>query len=591
MNEVHLAHMLRNRSEKYGQREVFRYKSEEKYKSINWYSFKEQSEKVAQFLLSHQTEINDNIGIFSNNCPQWTISDLAILSCRATVVPFYSTSTTEQLKYIVEETEMKILFVGNEEQLNKALPLLDDDSGLKKIITFNCLSSKDRRIISCAEIMKSDTDQELLTVLNERLKTATKEDLATIIYTSGTTGEPKGVMLTHHNMMASMKIHEKRLKVTTDDVSLCFLPLSHIFERGWTFFLLYSGGTNVYNENPKEIINEIAVVKPTIMCVVPRFFEKAYDGIQKQIQKQNKIQQRIFNRALSIGLKYIEYQKDGLKAPYLLNIQHNLADQLVYKKIRKLFGGNIKYMPCSGAAITPELKRFFHALDIFINYGYGASETTATISCMRDDKYNFEYTGEIMPDIKVKLSPENMIMVKGDTIFKGYYKKPEQTKEVLKDGWYYTGDQGQLPGNNQLHMTERIKDIIKTSTGKYVSPQKVELVLSKNKLIEQTCVIGDNRQYITALIVPKHQQLVEWLHEKGEMVSDIKDALINQTAKEWFHDTLKAIQEELPCHEKVVQFALLEEPFSIENGLLTNSLKVRRKYVVQKYEELIESLY
>ncbi|MCU4166174.1 AMP-dependent synthetase/ligase [Carboxylicivirga caseinilyticus] len=592
MIDEHIAHMLRNRAEKYDLREVFRYKIENTYHSINWRTFKNQSEIIASFLLNCGVNIQDNIGIFSYNCPQWTIADLAILSCRCVIVPFYSTSTTQQLEYIINETEMKILFIGDEEQVQKALPLLNIDTcSLELIITFNCPQQKDDRVIELETIMNSNYSNRTQTELAERLNSGQSSDLATIIYTSGTTGEPKGVMLDHSNFMASFRIHKKRLSVDDTDISLCFLPLSHIFERGWTYFLLYSGGTNVYNKDPKEITKELPIVQPTVMCVVPRFFEKVYDRIISVSEEGGTIKKSIFNWSIAVGHKYIEYQKDDIKTPYLLSIKHSVADKLVFSKIRKFFGNQIKFMPCSGAAMTPELKRFFHALGIFVNYGYGATETLATVSCMRSDKYDFNYTGEIMPEIEVKISEDNMILVKGETIFKGYYKKPEQTNEVLIDGWYYTGDQGQLTGNNQLYMSERIKDIIKTSTGKYISPQKIELLLSKSEMIEQTCIIGDSRHYITALLVPAYEKLSEWLKQKGETISEVNQMITHKMVQTYFEEIIEEIQSELPIHEQIVKFALLPEPFTIENGMLTNSLKVRRKQVISCYQNLIESLY
>ncbi len=591
MEELHLAHMLRHRADKYGQREAFRYKQEGIYKDISWLTFKEQAEKLSCFLLSKGINKQDNIGIYSPNCPQWTISDLAILSCRAVVVPVYATATLAQLKYIVEETEMKVLFVGDDEHLEVASQLLDDDNALKLIVTYNCSSHNDKRVIRFDNVVGESYENTWHEKLETCLNCAQADDIATIIYTSGTTGEPKGAMLDHNNFLASFKAHSERLSLGENDVSLCFLPLSHIFERAWTFFLLYSGGVNVYNPNPKKVIEELPIVKPTVLCVVPRFFEKTYDGIIGTSEKWSKLQKNIFDWALSVGHEYINYQKEGTTAPFKLRLKRTIADKLVFKKVRKVFGGNIKYMPCSGAGMSSEHRRFFHALGIFVNYGYGATETLATVSCMRHDKYDFEYTGDIMPGVDVKISDNNMILVKGETVFKGYYKKPKQTAKVLKDGWYHTGDQGKLIEGGKLLMTERIKDIIKTSTGKYVSPQKIELLLSQSEMIEQMCVIGDNRQYLTALIVPSFERIVKHLPCQGKEVSKYADMVTHDQIIEQFQKTIKETLCELPSHEQVAKFALLHEPFTIENEMLTSSMKVRRKQVTSAYEEVIEELY
>ncbi|TAJ09286.1 long-chain fatty acid--CoA ligase [Marinilabiliaceae bacterium JC017] len=591
MIESHIAHMLRYRAEKYTDREVFRYKKNDCYASISWRTFKQQSEAIAKFLLSKNITTHDMVGIFSQNYPQWTICDLGILSTRAAVVPVYPTATFKQLEYIVNETEMQILFVGDNAQYEHAIKALDNTASLKLLVTFNCDASDDERVIRFEDIMAQSFNADLDNALQKQLSEASTDDLATIIYTSGTTGEPKGAMLNHSNFLASFRIHAIRLQVSETDVSMCFLPLCHIFERAWTFFLLYSGGVNVYNANPKAIMEELPKVKPTIMCAVPRFFEKIYDGIQNTAEEWPAIQRAIFNRALIVGLKYIEYQKDSKKAPIALRIQRNIADALVLKKVRKVFGGNIRFMPCSGSAMTTKLRRYFHAMGLFVNYGYGASETLATVSCMRHDLYDFDYSGSIMPEVKVKISDENMILVKGPTIFNGYYKKPEETAEVLKDGWYYTGDQGAIPEEGKLLMTERIKDIIKTSTGKYISPQKIELILSHCDLIEQLCVIGDNRKYLTALIVPAFDKLKKLMRQKGVDLSTYHALIKHPLVKELFEKNLAELQSDLPRHEKVAKFALLPEPFTIDNTMLTSSMKVRRKQVNKVYADEIAKLY
>ncbi|MBK3516399.1 AMP-dependent synthetase/ligase [Carboxylicivirga marina] len=590
MKEKHIAQILRNRAEKYNTREVFRFKKGNDYASISWSEFLQQSEQIASFLLQNNVNTGSNVGIYSQNRPQWTISDLAILSCRAVVVPIYPTATYQQLKYIVDETEMEVLLVGDNEQIDNGIKALNESEHLKCIITFDCQAHEDERIFSFEELTKQnypDCDSKLKKQLSE----ATEEDLATIIYTSGTTGEPKGSMLQHKQFMYSFQIHDKRLKLGEDDVSMCFLPLSHVFERTWTYYLLHSGSTNVYNLNPKAIIEELPKVKPTVMCVVPRFFEKTYDAIQLTADKWPKAQKAVFNWAVKIGQQYIEYEKDSKKAPALLSLKRNIANALVYKKVRQVFGGNIRYMPCAGSALNKFLLRFFHSIGLYICYGYGATETTATVSCMPHQNYDFDYTGDIMPDIEVKINEENMILVKGGTVFTGYYKKPEETKEVLKDGWYYTGDQGSIPNPGKLHMTERIKDIIKTSTGKYISPQKVELELSKSSLIEQICIIGDNRKYLTALVVPAFPAIKQLANSENlnakEMAILLKEPIIYKRIEK----EIEKFQRSLPKHEKVIKFQLLHEPFSIDNTMLTNSLKVRRKQVNQLYKEAIEAMY
>ncbi|TRX70297.1 long-chain fatty acid--CoA ligase [Carboxylicivirga sp. M1479] len=590
MENKHIAHMLRKQADKYTSRDVFRHKVGNDYKSISWSQFKAESEQLAKYILQLGLGKQANIGIYSQNRPHWTTSDLAILSTGSVVVPIYPTATFTQLEYIVIETEMQLLFIGDNEQLDNAKQALNNTSTLQHVITFDCKKVDDDRFSRYEDIIKNQEDA-FSEELNNRLATVKTDDLATIIYTSGTTGEPKGAMLNHSHFMYAFKIHDKRLTLGEDDVSMAFLPLSHVFERTWTYYLLHSGGINVYNLNPKEVINELPKVKPTVMCVVPRFFEKTYDAISLTADQWPKAQKAVFNWAIKTGQKYIEYQKDGSSIPAGLKIKRNIANALVYKKIRQVFGGNIKYMPCAGSALNNFLLRFFHSIGLFICYGYGATETTATVSCMPDSNYDFDYTGDIMPNIEVKINDENMILVKGETVFSGYYKKPEETAEVLIDGWYYTGDQGSIPEPGKLHMTERIKDIIKTSTGKYISPQKIELQLSKSDLIEQLCVIGDNRKYLSALIVPSFDVLKKLAAKQGINYTSDADLAKHPAVHTLIQESIEILQTELPKHEHVIKISILPEAFSIDNTMLTNSLKVRRKQVNIAYKEIIEAMY
>ena len=590
----HIAHMLREKASVYNTREVFRYKDKinSVYKSISWSELLNYTEKVSQSLIELGFGYNDKIGIFSANRPEWTIADFGILSVRGVVVPFYATSSVQQVKYIIDETQMRIIFVGNKEQVEKSLWLLDNCKSLEKIVVFeNVTIQPDNRFFSWENFLEISTKSNNKESLNKLLEEAQPDDLASIIYTSGTTGEPKGVMLGHDNFMSAFKINDERLRINDKDISLCFLPLSHVFERTWTYFLLYCGATNVFLENPREVIQELPIVKPTLMCTVPRFYEKTYEGIFAEVEKWTSIKKKIFNWAISIGLECIEYKKDSKKIPIHLKIKHSLADKLVFAKLRQIFGGRIKFLPCAGSAIDTKLLRFFHATGIFIKFGYGATETTATVSCFRSDIYNFESSGSIMPDTIVKIGENNEILVKGNTVFKGYYNKPEETNEVLKDGWYYTGDEGYIVDGNYLVMTDRIKDLMKTSGGKYVSPQKLELLLSQSKYIDMLVVLGDNKKYVTALIVPSFHSLEKYAKEMSISYENNQQLIDNPIILDFYQKQIDECQKELTSYEKIVKFSLLPETFSIDNKMLTNTLKIKRKAISEKYSELIEKMY
>lgn len=590
----HITFLLRDRVSQHKNRVVFQFKnkSTQKYESISWEKLFDFTNKVSVSLLSLGFGYNDKIGIFSNNRPEWTIADLGIFAIRGVVVPLYATASKQELKYIIDETKIRLLFAGNSEHVEKSSWLLENCVSLEKIVTFeNHPSISDDRFLEWTHFLNLISDNKMDIHLKQILEEIQPDDLATIIYTSGTTGEPKGVMLGHDNFINAFKINQEGLQVNENDKSLCFLPLSHVFERTWTLFLLYCGATNVFLENPREVIHELPIVKPTVMCTVPRFFEKTYEGILQEFDKWPEFKKKIFNWSINIGHQYIEYLKDSKKRPFLLEFKRSIADKLVLGKLRLIFGGRIKFMPCAGAAISSKLLKFFHATGTFINYGYGATETTATVSCFKSDTYNFDYCGSIMPEIFIEIGDQNEILIKGKTIFKGYYNKPDETDSVLKDGWYYSGDEGFVVDNEYLVMTERIKDLIKTSGGKYISPQKIELLLGQDKFIEQLVVLGDNRKYIIALIVPSFANLKELAIKHG-IDSENKELIIsNDEVKQFIQQRIDLCQTELAPYEKIIKFSLLTESFSIENKTLTNSLKVRRKVVELKYKDLVEEMY
>ncbi|MBE9467814.1 MAG: long-chain fatty acid--CoA ligase [Bacteroidetes bacterium] len=593
MNQ-HLANMVRERAKLYAERDVFIYKEgeETEYKKLSWNDLIKATDNVSKSLLSLGFGHESKIGIFSNNSEKWTISDLGILSIRGVVVPFFGTSSKHQVKYIVDETQMKVMFVGNKEQLEKALWVVENSETLEKIVVLeNNVSTEDGRCMSWTEFCNLGNDQKYDASLKQLLEAAKTDDLATIIYTSGTTGEPKGVMLDHKNFIGSFKSHDLRLDVSESDVSLCFLPLSHIFERAWTFYLLHCGAVNCFLSNPRKVIDALPIVKPTVMCTVPRFYEKTFDAIISEKEKWPTLKQNIFNWAINVGRNCIKYKKDAKRIPFALQIKNSIADKLVFKTIKKILGGNFRFLPCSGAAMRPELLRFFHAAGVFINYGYGATETTATVSCFKSDIYNFDACGSIMPGVSVKISDDGEIMIKGDTIFKGYYNKPEETAKTLQDGWYKSGDEGFISEDGYLVMTDRIKDLMKTSGGKYISPQKMELLASENPFIEQIIVIGDGRKFVSALIVPEFENLKKAAKNLGIKTQDAKNLVLNDKIINFIKEKIDAFQEELPKYERIVKFTLLPEPFSIENDALTSTLKMKRKLITEQYKDLIDKIY
>lgn len=594
MAKENIVSMVMERVSRFKSCEVFRVKNSNSntYNSISWERFGEDINKVSRVLISMGFGHADNIGIFSDNRPEWVISDIGILGIRGVVVPFYATSSKNQLKYIADETKMRLIFVGNQEQYEKALWLAENSESIKKIVIYSSdIIPTNENSIKWVDFIALAGDNQFNDELAKLKQDAQPEDIATIIYTSGTTGESKGVMLTHASFIYAFSIHDKRLDVREADVSACFLPLSHVFERTWTYYLLHCGAANVFIENPRDIVKQLPIIKPTLMCTVPRFFEKTYEGVQLELSKWPAYKRNIFNWTISIGHKRSNYLSKGQKPSIGLNLKYKIADKIVLKKFRNVFGGNIRFMPCAGAAISPTLLQFFHAAGIFIDNGYGATETSATVSCFKFDRYDFNTCGTIMPGIEVRISDEGEIQIKGNTVFKGYFNKPDETKKVLIDGWYCSGDQGYITENGDLVMIDRIKDLMKTSVGKYISPQRIELMFTQDPYIEQILPIGDNLKYVTALIVPSFEILKREAEKMGLQPMSNKDLILQSEIIDFFQARVDKIQEEVTCFERVVKFKLLHEPFSIQNGALTNTLKVRRSKLIEQYKELIDQMY
>lgn len=589
----HIALTLRNRvkATPNGTAYGFSNDSGKTWKTITWTEVLHRTNRIAFGLLHHGVMPNDKIGIISPNRPEWSLTDYAVQSVRGITVPMYTTSTPEQMTYIIRETEMKILFVGDSALLAKSCSLFEACPSLQRVIRFDSDGVlADSRCLTLDQFA-SDGNPELITSLNQRLADTSITDLATIIYTSGTTGEPKGVMLDQGNLKELFRIHELRLKVDETDRSLSFLPLSHIFERGWAYFMMYRGATNYFLQNPRAVIETLLTVQPTLMCAVPRFFEKTYQGIQDETSRWPAIKRAIFKRAIAVGEERLAYVTAKRKIPWLLQIRLAFYHKLVYSKLRKVLGGQIRFMPCAGAAAAPELLRFFHAAGIDVKYGYGATETTATVSCFQDQGFEFGTVGEVMPGLEVKTTPEGEIMVKGATVFKGYYNKPAETAAALRDGWYYTGDAGSVYPDGRLVMTERLRDIMKTSVGKYVSPQRIELLLGQDPLVEQIVTIGDDRRFVMGLIVPVYDRIDALARELRLREQPREDLLKDPKLIEHLNNHFMALQHELQPHERMVKFTLLPEPFSIEKGEMTSTLKIRRKEISRIYRDLIEEVY
>ena len=592
---MHLVNQMRERAERSPEQVAMRFAQNKDgqniWQDISWQTLSQNIDQTSEALLGLNLKTQEKVGIWSRNMPEWTMADLGCLQARLVTVPLYPTSTVDQVRYILDETEASVLFVGEQEQFDSALELLANSQFLKNIVVFDQTVDLKSCEQACyfADFIQNSEDSGLL---QQRLSERNLDDLFTLIYTSGTTGQPKGVMLDYHNMAASFAGHDKLIHLDSMDTSLCFLPLSHIFERAWSYYALARGVINVYLLDPRDVSSALKEVKPTVLCAVPRFFEKIYTMITSKVSDAPLPRRMIFNAALKIGSATMEYRRKGEHLPAYLKPLQKAADKVVFGKIREGLGGRIRFMPCGGARLDDDICRFFHSIGINVKVGYGMTETVATVTCYRDTGFEFGSCGTPLPGVKMRIGDEGEIQVKGNTVMRGYYKKPEETaKTFTEDGWLKTGDAGLIDESGALRMTERIKELMKTSNGKYIAPQHIEGTLGKDKFIEQIAVIADARNYVTALIVPAFEALEEHAKALNLKYQCHKELIQHRKIQELIQERLNKIQNELAKFEQVKKFTLLPKEFSIELGEITPTLKLRRKIIMDRFRNEIEDMY
>ena len=578
----------------HGNEEAVRFKRNgtNNWESYSWDQLADLIKKTSAALLSMGVKSQDNIAIYSQNKVEWSIADLGIMGTGAVTVPIYATNTSSQAKYISDEADIRIIFVGDQEQYERVLEMYSDStSTIEKIIVFErdvVISNEASMHFDEFLKLSNKKDEQLV---EQHLDEITGEDLATIIYTSGTTGEPKGVMLTHDNFNEAFRIHDIRLKLSRSDHSLCFLPLSHVFERCWSMYMLYKGIKISYLGDPKEILSALNEVRPTLMCSVPRLYQKAYHTILGRVESGSTTKKKLFSAAIKVGKKRANLRRKGEQLPINVQIWYAFFNALIFRKIRKVFGGKLWMMPCAGAPLSSEITEFFHAIGMPVLIGYGLTETTATVSVFPDKGFEFGTVGISMPDVDVKIGKDDEILVRGKTIMKGYYKKPKETAKVFEGGWLKTGDAGTMDENGQITITDRIKDLMKTSGGKYVAPQQIESILTNDNFIENAILIGDDKPFISALLVPNMEALKEYAHSLNLKYHSIEELLKKAHIKEFYEKKLEQLQHKLANFEKVKKFKLLSSDFSMNLGELTPTLKIRRQIIINHFSSLIDDMY
>ncbi|UFH31507.1 long-chain fatty acid--CoA ligase [Chryseobacterium sp. C-71] len=580
--------IISKNAEKHPYKSAVGFKKKEGWKELSWKKFSEIIYKTANALKSNGVEENDKVAIYADNSAEWLIFDLAAMSIGAITVPIYSTNNAEQAEYIIKDSQAKIILVGNQAQYDASFEIVQNENSLQTII----VSKK------AVWVKKENTFylEDFIAKSSPKLEIIKKEfdDLATIIYTSGTTGTPKGVMLTHGNFIKSFDAHFEffKFKNFEEELSLAFLPLTHVFERCWSLLCLYGGARVYFLEDPKDIAQALAEVKPTMMCAVPRFFQKVYAGVLEKAKEGSSFKLKIFDWALEIGKQTAELKRGEKSVSFGLMLKHSVANALVFNKVKQKMGGRLWFMPCGGASVSPDVTQLFEAMGLHVTVGYGLTETTATLTAFPFTHFEHGSCGKPLPGVEIRIGENDEIQAKGNGVMKGYYQKPEETEKVFtQDGWFKTGDAGKFDDNGNLFITDRIKDLMKTSNGKYIAPQQIENILTNNNYISQIVLIAEGRQFVSALIVPNFEFLEDYAKKNNFSFSNREELVQKKEIIDLYKDKIKELQHELSDYEKVKKFTLMPSEFEISSGEITPTLKVKRAVVLKKYAEIIEKMY
>lgn len=600
MEILHLARLVPAQAQKFGDKIAMRYRDykDASWKSISWDTFNRDVDRTAKSLIDSSIFEKDRVGLFSQNKPECLVIEFALFSNRAVCVPMYATSTTSQIEYIINDASIHLLFVGDQYQYDRSYEALKTCPSLKQIIVIDTdvrLAITDVQSIYFKDFMQAGVLSKSDTELADRRKRAEESDLADILYTSGTTGEPKGVLVTHTMMIEAMRVHDLKIRVVgPNDVSMSFLPMNHIFEKAWDVFCLSKGIQIDINLKPADIQMTLKEIHPTCMCSVPRFWEKIYHGIQEKINGYPKPIRLIFDRGVRVGKKYnLDYKRKGLRPPFWTSLSYFIYSKTLFGAIKKTIGlekGRI--FPVAGAKLSDDLCLFFRSIGFPIYYGYGLTESTATVSCFDDEDYHVGTVGSIIDGLEVRIGPDDEILLKGKTITPGYYKKPEATAVAFtEDGFFHTGDAGTFDAFGNLVITDRIKDLFKTSNGKYIAPQMIETALCEDEYIDMVAVIGNEYKYVTALIVPQFGKVKELARTLGVEGETIEVLLNDERIYAFFENRIRKVQKNMAGFEQIRRFTLLSGPFTMETGELTNTLKLRRKTITEHYAGIIEAMY
>ena len=595
----HLSRLIHDQAQNYGDREVLIYKDfgGNEWKSYSWNQFSDMVKKVSNALLNLGVKVQENVGVFSQNSVQYLFCDFGAWGIRAVTIPFYATSSEQQIQFMVSDAKVRFLFVGEQEQYDKARRVFSTCHTLERIIIFDRnvrISSHDPNAMYFDDFLKLGENYPRQSEVEKLQSEASMDDVANILYTSGTTGDSKGVILTCGQYHAAMVANGKCVPVDDNDRVLNFLPFTHIFEKGWKILSLTKGARLIVNTYPQEVQQSMKETHPTCMSSVPRFWEKVFMGVEEQIEKASAPKRKLFQHALNIGKRHnIDYLSKGKRPPLGLHLEYEMLNRTVFSLVRKELGlENAHFFPTAGATVNPKVEEFVHSIGINMIVGYGLTESLATVSCNHlGEPYTVGGVGVPIEGIDIKISDEGEVLLKGPTITKGYYNREDLTKQAFtEDGYFKTGDSGYMEGG-ELFLKERIKDLYKTSNGKYIAPQMIESKLLVDKYIDQIAIIADQRKFVSALIIPVYPLLEEYAREHQIAFETREQLCADPKINEMMKERIDTLQQQLAHYEQIKRFTLLPHHFSMEKGELTNTLKIKRRVLNENYRKEIEAMY
>lgn len=597
--KCHLSVLIHRQAEKYGNRRALIYRDFDgtKWKSATWRDFSRKVRHVSNALLNIGVRVQENVGVFSQNAVEYLYTDFGAFGIRAVTVPFYATSSEQQIQYMIDDAQIRVLFVGEQEQYDKARRVFVHCHTLERIIIYDRrveINPADKNSLYFDDFMTLGENSPRQSEVEKLYAEACDDDLCNILYTSGTTGNSKGVMLTYGQYHAALEANDKVIPVGESDRIMDFLPMTHIFERAWLFLCISEGAEIVVNTNPKDIQQSMRQVHPTCMCAVPRFWEKVYAEVIDRIDRATPAQRKLLNKALEIGRRHnIEYLSKGRRPPLALRMKYALMHRTLFRIVRDELGlDRPNIFPTAGATVSAEIESFVHSIGICMIVGYGLTESLATVSAdFKGRPFTVGSVGRLIDGLQVKFGENDEIMLKGPTITKGYYKREELNKLAFdEEGFFHTGDSGYLK-NGELFLTDRIKDLFKTSNGKYIAPQIIESKLLVDKFIDQIAVIADRRKFVSALIIPDYALLEEYAVKHGIKFNSREELCADAGIHEMMAERIETLQQQLASYEKIKRFTLLPNHFTMERGELTNTLKIRRKVLNKNYAAEIEKMY